>query len=431
MTRAGTQRALKLLVVTSLYPNSVQTRHGIFVEERLRSLLVSGAVTARVIAPVPWFPLKHPRFGRYADFAAVPAREVRYGIEILHPHYPVVPRIGMTLGPTSMATAVVPAVKQMLSEGYDFDLIDAHYFYPDGVAAARLSRRFQRPVVITARGTDVNKIPEFRVPRRQIMDAARQAVAIITVSRALRDSLIKLGVKEKKITPLRNGVDLERFAPIAPDLARSGLDCTDAEKNERIWLSVGHLVENKGVHVTIRALARAPGVTLLVVGTGPEEARLHTLAARYGVVDRVLFLGHVEHDALPVYFSAADALVLPARTEGMPNVVLEAMACGAAVIATSVGGIPEVVQEPVAGALMRERTSEAVIAAWHTVCQYGIDQHQRDARRAYAQRFSWSDTARGQLTLFRRIVDGNGARDCAAGRQAGADPGSVYEDGER
>lgn len=415
---------MKILVLTGLYPNSIQTRHGVFVEERLRSLLSTGEATARVIAPVPWFPFKHPSFGRYADFASIPAREVRHGIEILHPRYLVIPRIGMTLGPTFMVMAVAPVMKQMLAESYDFDLIDAHYFYPDGVAANRLGRKFGKPTVVTARGTDVNTIAKLRVPGRQIVRASQQLDAVVTVSKALKRTLVELGVRELGITTLRNGVDLTRFAPTARDQVRAELNVTGP-----IWLAVGNLIELKGMHLAIEALASVPDGTLLIAGKGSEEGNLHALAERSGVANRVRFLGLVAHADLPRYYSAADALILATRSEGMPNVVLEAIACGTAVIATAVGGIPEVIEEPTAGVLMDSRTSEAVVAAWHKLCEYGLGRVQRDARRHYAQHFSWSETTQGQLALFRRILDDNGTSDRTVDGRSSADVEPIYEDG--
>ncbi|MEO8747434.1 MAG: glycosyltransferase family 4 protein, partial [Rhodanobacter sp.] len=126
---------IRLLVFTSLYPNAEQPQHGIFVEERLRHLVASGLVTATVVAPVPWFPFRHRRFGRYARFARVPAYEQRHGIRIEHPRYPVIPKFGMGVAPSLMYRALLPVLRRHLANGNGFDLIDAHYFYPDGVAA--------------------------------------------------------------------------------------------------------------------------------------------------------------------------------------------------------------------------------------------------------------------------------------------------------
>ena len=132
-------RRLRLLTFSTLFPNAVSPYHGVFVENRLRHLLASGEAESRVIAPVPWFPSANPRFGTYAAYAAAPRRERRHGIDIDHPRYPLIPRFGMTVAPALLYLWVMPAVRRLLRSGYDFDLIDAHYFYPDGVAAALIA----------------------------------------------------------------------------------------------------------------------------------------------------------------------------------------------------------------------------------------------------------------------------------------------------
>lgn len=155
---------MKVLVFSSLYPNAQQPSHGIFVENRLRQLLAfAPEIEARVIAPVPWFPSRNARFGDYAKYAAVDAREIRHGIAIRHPRYPVIPKIGMQITPWLMYRAVRGEVRRVRDEGFDFDLIDAHYFYPDGVAAMRLAEEFQRPFTVTGQGTDLNLILATRV----------------------------------------------------------------------------------------------------------------------------------------------------------------------------------------------------------------------------------------------------------------------------
>ena len=178
---------LRLLTFSTLYPNAVQHRHGIFVEQRLRQLLRSGAgnnaVETKVVAPVPWFPLPQRRFGRYGEYARVPADEYRHGIDVYHPRYPVIPRIGMHLAPGLLAAAVKPTLRRLRQRGFDFQLIDAHYFYPDGVAAVALGRQLGVPVTVTARGSDLNLIADFPLPRRMIRWAAAHSAGLITVKR--------------------------------------------------------------------------------------------------------------------------------------------------------------------------------------------------------------------------------------------------------
>lgn len=389
---------IRLLVFASLYPNAVQPRHGIFVEERLRRLVKTGQVTATVVAPVPWFPFRSSRFGAYAAFARVPALEARHGIRVLHPRYPVIPKVGMHAAPALMYRALLPMMRNLIASGGGFDLIDAHYFYPDGVVAARLGETIGKPVVITARGSDVNLIAQHRGPARKITRAAARAAAIVTVSDALKGKVEALGAVPDKVVTLRNGVDLERFRPLDRAAIRAKLDVTGP-----VWLSVGHLIELKGMHIAIAALTGVPGVTLLVAGEGPDGDVLAQLAQRSGVADRVRFLGAVDHKALCDYYNAADALVLASSREGMPNVVLESLACGTPVLATAVGGIPELITRPEAGELMRERTPEALVQAWRALQARNVD---RNLTRKFAETLGWEPVVEAQCALYANVLTG-------------------------
>ena len=386
----------RILVFSTLYPNSVKPGHGIFVETRLKHLLASGEVEAKVVAPVPWFPFAGENFGKYAVYAKVPKQENRENINIFHPRYPVLPKIGMSLAPISMAAACMPILNQLVKAGRDFDLIDAHYFYPDGVAAAFIARQLGKPFVITARGTDINLIPEYRIPRKMILWAASQAAGLITVSSALKARLVELGVDPEKITVLRNGVDLERFSPMEKAAQRSELNLPSP-----LLLSVGNLIESKGHDLVIRSLSLMPEMHLAIIGEGPERESLQILSSSLGVENRVTFLGSLPQNELPRYYSAADALVLASSREGWANVLLEAMACGTPAIATRVGGNPEVIASPDAGMLIDERTPEAIAEAANKLF---LEYPEEGATRRYAERFSWHDTTDGQLKLFSKIL---------------------------
>lgn len=387
---------MRLLTFTTLYPNTTRPHHGVFVETRLRHLLKSGEVRSRVIAPVPWFPFRHERFGPYGQLARIPSGEERHGIAISHPRYPLLPKIGMTSAPLSLAAFSRGEIARLRREGYDFDLIDAHYFYPDGVAAALLARWFDRPLVITARGTDINLIPRYRLPRRMIQWAAREAAALITVCQALKDALIELGVPGEKITVLRNGVDLERFAPVDRREARAKLGL-----NRPTLLSVGYLIERKGHHIAIESLRELPEYELLIVGEGEERVSLENLARTLGVAERVRFLGVIPQGNLNLYYGAADALVLASSREGWANVLLESMACGTPVVATRSWGTPEVVTAPEAGVLMEERSTVALVRA---VRQLFARYPDRAATRRYAERFGWEATTQGQTRLLASLL---------------------------
>ena len=408
------REAMRLLTFTTLYPNAVAPQHGIFVETRLRKLVAAGDIAATVVAPVPWFPFRAPCFGRYADFARVPRHEDRFGIPVEHPRYPSLPKIGMNVAPALLYRWTLPAVARHLASGHDFDVIDAHYLYPDGVAAVSLGQALARPVVLTARGSDVYTLARFPIPRRLMLRAARQAAGLIAVSEALRARLVELGVDESRIVVLRNGVDLELFHPTPRDAAPSGSRLAGP-----VLASVGQLIPRKGHDIAIAALARTPGATLLIVGSGPERARLEKLSRTLAVGARVRFLGAMPQDDLPRVYGAADALILASSHEGWPNVLLEAMACGTPVVVSNFEGACEIVRAPAAGRIMTARSPEAAAAALAALL---ADPPSREATRRYAEDFGWGDTVRAQKAVYAaalaRSRAGGGA---AAGASEGVD----------
>jgi len=394
-------RPMRVLTYTTLFPNAVQPVKGIFVENRLRHLVDETGIESRVVAPVPWFPSQAPMFGAWAKFAAVPGAEQRHGVEILHPRYPVVPKVGMNIAPALLYAGTVGLVRK-IAKHWDFDLIDAHYFYPDGVAAAMISRDLGKPLVITARGSDVNVLPEFALPRAQIRWAAGRAAGLITVCQALKDRLIDLGAPAGKISVLRNGVDLDALRPMDREEARRRLGVEG-----RVLLSVGNLVELKGHHLIIESLKDFADVTLLIAGGGPERAALEKHAEVCGVAGRVRFLGQIPHDQLAWIYSAADALVLASSSEGWANVLLEAMACGTPVVATNVSGTVEVVTSPDAGLLIDDRSAAGITDGVRRLFSALPD---RSATRRFAELFSWDETSRGQSDLFASILEGRAVR---------------------
>jgi len=375
----------------------MQARHGIFIEQRLRHLLKLGAIDVRVVAPVPWFPLASPRFGHYSLFARVPKNERRNDIMVYHPRYPVIPKIGMNLAPLLLASAVYPFIKKMIHSQYDCDLIDAHYFYPDGVAAVLMGLLLNKPVVITGRGSDLNQIARYWLPAKMIRWAASRASGLITVCESLRDVLVDLDVPGKGISVLRNGVDLSLFRPaVDRDNLRRKLGLSGP-----VLLSVGNLIPLKGHDLIITAVKELPGIRLLIAGDGPERDNLKRLARSLGVDDRVELLGTLTHTQLAEYYCAADIFLLTSSREGMANVLLESMACGTPVIASPVGGAPEIITEPAAGVLLKERNAKEIVMSINKLLSSKPD---RKATRNYAEGFSWDSTSKGQLELFNQIL---------------------------
>jgi teichuronic acid biosynthesis glycosyltransferase TuaC len=387
---------LRLLTFSTLYPSDQRPTHGVFVENRLRHLIASGEVASTVVAPVPWFPLSSPRFGAWSAYARTNRQETRHGVAVYHPRYPVIPKLGMSVSPWLLYRATLPLLRRLSREQRP-DAIDAHYVYPDGVAATWIGHALGLPVVITARGTDVNLIPRYAIPRWLIQGTIRRAAALVTVSAALKQAVVALGAPADKVTVLRNGVETSLFRP--PDdraAVRAALGLAGPT-----LISVGLLIDRKGHHRIIEAMAALPGCTLLIVGEGPERSRLTSLIDRLGLGARVRLLGARPHTDLPSLYGAADALVLASTREGWANVLLEAMACGTPVIASNIWGNPEVVRSPSAGLIMQHNTPEGIVATTRQLFSALPD---RAETRAYAEQFSWDETTAGQIALFQKVV---------------------------
>lgn len=298
-----------------------------------------------------------------------------------------------------MAIGALPLIRRVIASGFDFDVIDAHYYYPDGVAAALLAKWLGKPFVVTARGSDITYWPSERLPRKMILWASRHAARNAAVSAALADEMKRLGFTCGAAAVLRNGVDTELFHEEPRDSVRQRLGLGGV-----VAVSVGNLIELKGHHLAIEALLSLPDeVSLVIIGEGPEAQRLEELVTRNQLKSRVRFVGVIPQTELRAYYSAADLLILASSREGWPNVLLEAMACGTPVVATSVWGMPEIVAAPEAGVLISDRSAAALADGIRRLLKSNIERHRT---RAYAEKFDWDATTRAQIEMFRVALDG-------------------------
>jgi glycosyltransferase involved in cell wall biosynthesis len=388
-----------IVTFTSLYPNSIFPRHGIFVEERLKHIRATGQIDVTVIAPVPWFPFKSDIFGEYCRFAHVPRREERMGLLIEHPRYPVIPKIGMPISPFSMALSVAGLFEHLKSEWASRFVIDSHYLYPDAVAACLIGRWLKLPVIMTARGQDVTLLPKYPFARAMIRWAIRNCQKVITVSESLREQLIALGVDANHVVTLRNGVDSSRFQLQDKRKAKAAVGFQGIT-----LVSVGHLIDRKEHQLIIKAMTNLPDAHLVIIGEGPLKSRLQELANRLNVHSRVSFIPNISQKQLISYYNAADATILVSRREGMPNVVLESLSCGTPVIATDVEGVPELLDAPEAGIVIDDWSPDTISAA---VKRLLANYPERTAIRRHAAQFDWAPTSRGVIAIL---------ESCALGR---------------
>jgi len=380
---------LRIVTFTNLFPSAAAPQHGSFVQERMQRV-VDGQPDLElvVVSPVPAVPRLLAR-GEAAALRRSPAHEDVAGTAVHHPRYFHLPGLSLGRQAERMAAAALPLVRE-LAAGRRC-VLDAHYVYPDGVAAVRIATELRLPCLVTARGTDVNVLAGREAVAAQVRATMPAAYALLAVSAALRERFAAAaGVALERVEEVRNGVDLARFHPGDRRTARAELDLPPRAP---LVLGVGRLVRSKGFHLAAAALSLLPApAALVLVGDGPERARLQRLAP----AGRLHLLGSRGRDDVARALRACDVLVLPSAREGWPNVVTEALASGLPVVATPVGGIPEIVADPVAGELVAPDAA-ALAAALARQLARG---DQRGTIAAYARRYSWD----GPIARLRELL---------------------------
>ncbi len=393
----------RLVVFTTLFPHAGQPRAGLFVRERM--FRVAKVLPLTVVAPVPWFPLQWlVRRWRPGFRPAAPSIEIQDGIEVRHPRFFSVPGAFKWLDGFFMALGCLPLMLR-LKRSFAFNVIDAHFAYPDGYAATLLGRWLHVPVTITLRGTEV---PLSRDPRRRrrIVTALESARRVFSVSDSLKRHVVGLGAPRDKIVVVGNGIDTTVFHRVARRAARDQLGLPE---DAPVLISVGALVERKGFHRVMEclpALRRTfPDLRYLVVGGASPEgdwgAVLRERAVELGLRDCVLFLGALAPGELKVPLSAADVFVLATGNEGWANVFLEAMACGLPVVTTSVGGNAEVVTSARLGTLVTFGDQDELARAMADALRRDWD---RDSIVAHAEANGWDQRVAVLSEEFSEIV---------------------------
>jgi glycosyltransferase involved in cell wall biosynthesis len=391
-------------VLSSLFPHTGQPEAGLFVRERM--FRVGRYVPMTVISPKPWFPGQAlVRFWEPGYRPPAADLEVQNGIQVRFPRFLSIPAVGRRFDGVSMAASTLKVTRALVRES-SYNLIDAHFSYPDGYAATLVGRRLGLPVTVTMRGTEVAHSRD-PVRRPLLIQALQRATRVFAVSDSLKRLAIELGVPADKIRVIGNGVDLQKFRPIAQIEARRKLGL---QPNVPILVSVGGLVERKGFHRVIDCLPALsqsyPDLQYLVVGgpspEGDMSQALRDQVKRLGLQDRVVFVGPVAPEQLHVALSAANVFVLATRNEGWANVFLEAMACGLPVVTTDVGGNPEVVSHAQLGTIVRFGDIEAL----STAIDKALSRTWNSAAIIqYAHQNTWDSRVEVILEEFARLID--------------------------
>lgn len=399
---------MKALVFTTVFPNPAQPTQGLFVFERIHHL--ARIADVRVVAPISW----RVRLG-----ASVPTQELNAGLEVSHPTFFYVPGLFKILDGFMLFCSTAWTLRRIRRE-FAFDLIDAHFTFPDGFAAILLGRWFGCPVTITERGT-VTQLSPYRLRRLAMGWAFRRASCVIAVAQPLADRALKLGAGPNRVVVIPNGVNTNSYAPCDQSKARRQLGL---RIDRRVIVSVGRLIPSKGFGRILRVLPEVlrhePNLVAAIVGGNPvgergNFAELQRLVADRGLSDRVIFTGEQPPAAVALWLNAADVFVLASDMEGCPNVVWEALACGRPVVATKVGEVERMVPQH-AGILLDD--ADDATALTKALLEALDRRWDAAAIRAHAEAHTWFDVAERVLEQWRFACDAGRSSGRAAERTA-------------
>jgi teichuronic acid biosynthesis glycosyltransferase TuaC len=399
-------RRLRVLVVTKVFPNPKEPHMAAFNRQQLGALGRMAEVD--VWAVLPWFPGAGLANGRTRAglLQDVPAFTWTDGLFVRHPRVLHLPRIDYSFAPALYVASLWPAVRKLRGR---VDVVLGSFAYPDGIAAVALARMLGVPSVVGVLGSDLNQMPAIPGVTAMLRLAFARASRVVAVSRALAAKAISLGAPADRVAVVPNGVDPAIFFPQDRAAARADLGLDPAGK----WIVfVGRLETAKGVDDLLAAFAAlaadTPHARLALVGDGARRARCEEAAAGSG--GRILVAGARPLSEVARWLAASDLLALPSWAEGTPNVVLEALASGRRVVATAVGGIPDVVNGADLGELVPPRDPPALAEA----LRRGLQQPYEPAVIAGRATVTWDESAARLLAELETAAASPAAWACAS-----------------
>jgi glycosyltransferase involved in cell wall biosynthesis len=327
---------MRVLFITNDFPNALQPTRGTFNYQMACALALEHDVA--VISHVSWLDeWKRGVTGRRVERLRTIDR-----VRVWHPCYYYPPALLRVYHGWFLWWSVASVARRVLRD-FKPDIVLAYWLHPDGEVAVKIAREARVPVVVMSGGSDVLVLARDIGRRRRMINVLQEADAVVCVSRHLKCAIEGMGIPSCKIHVVYRGVDRRRFSPGDRKEARSRLGL---DRDRQVILWVGRMVAVKGLDTLIDACAalKTAGLdfTLCLLGGGPLRDVLVTRAARSGIAGDVRFFDRVDHDDLPDWYRAANLIALPSLSEGIPNVLLEAIACGSSFVATDVGGIGEI-----------------------------------------------------------------------------------------
>ncbi|MBS1815511.1 MAG: glycosyltransferase [Acidobacteria bacterium] len=370
---------MKIAVITQYFPNSAQQWAGHSAYQTLRLLARKHSV--RVFYPESRYPtLLTPKSRTHGRLDPNFQPD---GVETTYIPYTALPLISRPLNGWLISQTLLPHVRT-----YAPDIILNYVVYPDGYAAVRIGQKLNIPVVLTAIGSDLNRISDAMCARHTKY-ALQHAAYTTTVSNDLLRTAHKLGANFDRSSAILNGCNTSIFHPMDRQIAREQLQVSlDTE----VVVYVGRLDIRKGLVELVDSIAQLrdqrPSLHCYLVGDGPDKSLLETAIRTRNIGSQVHFVPACMTSRVAQWMAAADLITLPSYNEGCPNVVIEALSSGRPVVATHVGGIPELVDNA-CGRLILPRDVKTLQTALNEVLNTAWNAEEIGARFHR----SWQDVA--------------------------------------
>ncbi len=408
---------MNVLLISSLYPTPYKPNHGIFVHTFVRHLAAEGC-RVRVIRPIPWSPGVLSFNAKWRQYSQVPPWAEWDGIPTYYPRYGRLP--GAWFMPWSGATLWrgIRSLVERWHRSEKFGVIHSHTALPDGYAGLRAGSLLNLPTVLTMHGGDFPGAlyPAGSLRLRRLRQVVSQTDQVIAVSQAMKEAIMKqaimeLGPGKLPVRVVYLGVDTDKFRALgAVETNRRALGLPP---DAPVVLFVGWDIRRKGLRDLLLAFSESEelaGVYLAVVGAAAEEVRSLAPGPYDTLGGRLIVAGNRPHDEIPLWMNACEMFVLPSYLEGLPLVVVEAMACGKPVIASDVMGTPEVVRDGETGLLVKPgQPQELALAIARLMRDPELAQRiGRQAQSFVKARFDWQVHTAQVIEVYRALISEKG-----------------------
>lgn len=369
---------MKVLVITNLFPNRYEPHKAPFVLQAIQYL--SKYCEIKVISPIPCTTFVCQLIKKSFNQRQI---STYWGnTEVIYPIHYYIPKIGRSLYGILYLISIKQAVLN-LKKRYEFEVVFGISAYPDGFASAIIAKYFKKPFFLWIIGTDINVYTHYFLRRKMILWAVRNSKGVVAASQSLKNKLLGFGIVEEKVKVIYNGVNRSIF------YRRSSGGIIDSKlQTTPFILFVGNLKKEKGLLELVKAFEalREDNIHLVIIGEGKFRSTLGKYIKLRALDSKIHLLGSLSHREIAKWMNRSKLLCLPSYNEGVPNVILEALSCGTPVVATDVGGIPEIISSEIYGYLapkgniniLAQKLSLALNTSWD-----------RDRISQYAMQFSW------------------------------------------